>query len=502
LETVHYLRAIWRSWLLVVLSLLAGGAGGFLVAHNTTPLYRSAVRMIVSASATDTGTGTGTDDIATRALASARALAFSQIASTPPAVADSAAAAGYPGGTPTVTSTATAKDPFISISVVDTNGARAQAIATAYAQTLPTTVGRLEGHLAQPVRLTILSPASLPRRPFSPNIKRELALGIAVGLVLGIGIALLRETLNRTVRDSEELAQITGLTVLGTVPSDLPKKRLPAATDPRSARAEAYRQIRTTLLNASTSGPIRTVAVTSASLGEGKTSLSTNLASVFSRAGHQVALVDADLRRPRVDFYFDIKPTLGLTDVLSGTAALEDALTVLDGGRLAVLTSGPIPANPSEALGGVAMEAVLAQLAADYEFVFVDTPPVLPVTDALVLAPKVDGVVLVTRLGRTTRDRVKQALANIERVNATILGVVPNHAGKGKHSDYRYPYSYEAAHRGETPPSEIAPELFHGTLTAPARRAASGEQEDGSVDDFFQSGTGPAGGSARGSAGI
>ncbi len=199
-------------------------------------------------------------------------------------------------------------------------------------------------------------------------------------------------------------------------------------------------------------------------MGEGKTSVATNLAAVFSRAGHRVAIVDADLRRPRVAAVFEQPSKPGLSDVLARRVTLREALVVVDDGRLGILASGAIPANPSEALGGTGMEKVIAQLAADYEYVFIDTPPVLPVTDALVVAPMVDGVVLVTRLGRTTRERVKRALAAIDRVNAVPIGVVPNYAGKGADRDYRYGYKYTGSHKKmDETPADIDADLLQPT---------------------------------------
>jgi capsular exopolysaccharide synthesis family protein len=200
------------------------------------------------------------------------------------------------------------------------------------------------------------------------------------------------------------------------------------------------------------------MAVTSASLGEGKTSVVTNVAAAFSRAGHRVAVVDADLRRPCVATFFGLNPERGLTDVLAGTCSLGEALNVLDDGRLAVLTSGARPDNPSEALASAGMKQVLRQLADDYDYVFVDTPPVLPVSDPLVVAPLVDGVIVVIRLGRTTRDRMQRASKALERVNATTLGVVPNMSGKGRDRDYRYPYRY-ASLRGRKDVSASLPVL-------------------------------------------
>ena len=436
MEISDYLRLLKRSGLIIVLAVIVGGLAGFWVYGAKTPTYKSSVQMVVS------GNGqTPADETTGRLLASERALALSQVAGTVPAVNAAKNAAGYPDAAVSATSTANGNGPFLAVTVMGPSPTAAKAVAEAFAPTLPATMVNLEGATSSAIRVRNLAQASLPGRPSSPQIQRLVGLGLAAGLVLGIVIAVIREALDRTVRDTAELDELTDRTVLGTVPRDLPKKRLPATSSPRSARAEAYRQVRTTLINAR-HPQMQTMAVTSASLGEGKTSVATNVAAVFSRSGHRVAVVDADLRRPCVAAFFGVKPERGLTDVLAGACSLREALNLLNEGRLAVLTSGDLPANPSEALGGAAMKQVLRQLADEYDYIFIDTPPVLPVSDPLVLAPLVDGVILVIELGRTTRDRVKRATKALDRVNATILGLVPNKSGKGRDRDYRYPYRY------------------------------------------------------------
>jgi polysaccharide biosynthesis transport protein len=433
-ELPDYLRLLKRSGLIIILAVIAGGLAGYWVYGSKTPTYQSSVRMIVPGSARSAG-----DEITARLLAAQRAVAFSQVAGTPPALNAAKNAAGYPDAAAAATSSADGSSPFLTVNVQAPSATEAKAIADSFAPTLPATMVNLEGGV--PISVRNLAPANLPAKPSSPNIRKLVGLGLAAGLVLGIVIAVIRETLDRTVRDSEDVDELTDLTILGTVPREFPKKPLPATSSPRSARAEAYRQVRTTLLNAR-HPEMQTMAVTSPSLGEGKTSVATNVAAVFSRSGQRVAIVDADLRRPCVASFLGVQSERGLTDVLAGTCSLHEALNLLNDGRLAVLTSGALPVNPSEALGGAAMKQVLRQLADEYDYILIDTPPVLPVSDPLVLAPLVDGVILVIELGHTTRDRVKRATKALDRVNATILGVVPNKSGKGRDRDYRYPYRY------------------------------------------------------------
>jgi capsular exopolysaccharide synthesis family protein len=439
-DSSDFQRALKRSWLIIAMAAIAGALGGYWVYGSEAPLYQSSVQMIVSSRG-----GPNVDGVSAWLLESQRAVALSQVASTAPALEAAQKAAGYPDAAVSATSAPTAQAPFLTVSVVGQSPAVAKAVADEFAPTLPATMVAMAGRADSTIQVRNLAPACLPGKPFSPSIARQGWLGVAAGLLLGIMIALVREALDRTVRDSADVSELTGLTILGTIPRDLPRKLLPAASSPRSARAEAYRQVRTTLINARPPR-LRTMAITSASVGEGKTSVATNVAAAFSRAGCRVAVVDADLRRPCVATFFGLRPERGLTDVLAGTCSLREALTLADNGRLAVLTSGAPPANPSEALAGAAMKDVLRQLADEYDYVLIDTPPVLPVSDPLVLAPLVDGVIFVIQLGRTTRDRFARATKALQ-VSATIVGVVLNKSGSGRDRDYRYPYYAPARNR-------------------------------------------------------
>lgn len=436
MKTTDYLRILSRSWLIILIMVIAGGLGGFWIYHGSPSMYTSSVHLYVA------GSGSQPDEeIASRLLSSERAVALSQVARTAPAVQAAKKAAHYPHAAVTATATAAGNSPFFTITVKGRSAAQATAIANEFARTLPATMVSLEGPADRGIHVSNLAPASYSGKAVSPDLRRDIGLSLIVGLLLGVVIAVIRETFDRTVRDSTDLADVTDLTILGTIPRDEPKNQMPAMSAPRSARAEGYRQVRTTLLNVR-NPKLRTIAVTSAALGEGKTSLTTNVATAFSRAGHRVAVVDGDLRRPAVSTFFGVGTGRGLSEVLAGICSLDEALNVLDNGRLAILTSGARPANPSEALAGAAMKRVLADLADRYDYVFVDTPPVLPVSDPLVMATLVDAVVLVIQLGRTTRERLQRATSALARVNATVLGVVPNMSGKGRDRDYRYPYHY------------------------------------------------------------
>ncbi|MGD8626700.1 MAG: CpsD/CapB family tyrosine-protein kinase [Anaerolineae bacterium] len=198
-----------------------------------------------------------------------------------------------------------------------------------------------------------------------------------------------------------------------------------AVSDPRSPISEAYRTLRTNLDFASLDQALKTIAVTSAGVGEGKSTTLANLAVVSAQAGRRVVLVDADLRRPTLHQLFGLDNEAGLTTMVMDEAALAEPplqATSIEG--LSLLTSGPLPPNPAELMGSRRMAEVIAALAGEADQVFFDTPPVVAVTDAAVLATKVDGVLLVISAGKTRREYARTAVQRLEQINARLVGTV------------------------------------------------------------------------------
>jgi capsular exopolysaccharide synthesis family protein len=197
--------------------------------------------------------------------------------------------------------------------------------------------------------------------------------------------------------------------------------------DPRSPVSEAYRTLRTNLDFSSLDKPIKTMLVTSAGPGEGKSTVLANLAVTTAQAGRKVILVDCDLRRPTLHNIFNLKNDVGLTTMVVDDAAIESP-PLRDTGveDLQLVSSGPLPPNPSELLGSRRMEEIIAALLERADVVLFDAPPVVAVTDAAVLATKVDGVLLVVNAGGTKRDYARTAKARLEKVNANLLGAVLN----------------------------------------------------------------------------
>lgn len=436
METMNYLRAVRRSWYLVLIGLVFGAGAGWLAFHQATPNYRATLQLSVGY-----GQGQLADELASRALAAERAQAFIQIAGTAPVVAAAKNEAGLSNVGASVLAGGSATDSLFTITVTSTDRNAVAPIANAYPAVLIPQLTQLVGPLDSQVRLNTVQPAVTPAAPFSPVLSRDLGLGMIGGLLLGLLAALLIEVLDRAVRSPEEIAEISGLPVLGTVPADAGKDELPTVSSPRSARAEAYRQVRTAWF--ALTPPAQVIAITSATQGEGKTTLATNLATAVSRSGHSVVVVDADLRRPRVAGVFGLEPDApGLAAVLTGQAEIDDVIRGTGDAMPSVVAAGLLPSDPSELLGFPAFEKLIADLRERFDYVIVDTPPTLPVTDALVVAPRVDAMILVAGVGRATAQRIRRSISALQRVNATVAGVVPNGASGSAAIDYKYGYYY------------------------------------------------------------
>jgi capsular exopolysaccharide synthesis family protein len=297
------------------------------------------------------------------------------------------------------------------------------------------------------VRATTVAEAEVPAEPASPDVLLILAAGLVAGLAAGGGLAWLREALDTRVRDAEVLAEITTVPLVGTVGTWAERDggRIVVASAPHSPAAESIRQLRTNLqflrVGSEAGGGVRAgahvVAVTSALPGEGKSTLSSNLAVALAQTGARVLLVDADLRRPTVAEVLRLEGGVGLTTVLAGEAEVVDVVQEWGTSGLQVLASGAVPPNPAELLGSPAMRRLVDQLRQAYDYVVLDTAPLLPVADAAVLSRLVDGTVVVAHAGSVRRAQLVQALGNLERVSGRILGVVLNRVRRDEEA-----YSY------------------------------------------------------------
>ncbi len=314
--------------------------------------------------------------------------------------------------------------------------------------------------------VTVIEPAVAPVSPISPRTLLNTLVAAVLGLLFALGIIIVAEHLYDGIRDSEAVSEVTGLSTLGTIARMKGDKdrneiyRLATILHPRSAIAEAYRTLRTNVEFSSVDAPVRTILVTSAVAGEGKTVTAANLAVVFAQAGLRVLLVDADLRKPGIHRVFDLDNAHGLTTLLRSDGVSLDALTqTTEQANLRILTSGPLPPNPAELTASQRMRSLLERMTGSDELVIFDSPPLQGVTDSAILSTLVDGTLFVIDVDRSRRRAVRQALESLAKADALILGAVLNRVPVRSLSDDAsfYGDSFETVETGERTRADLPP---------------------------------------------
>lgn len=294
--------------------------------------------------------------------------------------------------------------------------------------------------------LTVIEPAVLPVFPIGPNKNMTVILSTVIAMGIAVGAAYLLEFVDDTLKSPEEITRLLNLPVIGYL-TEMGKGQNEAAyvaKKPRSIVAEAFRALRVNLDFVGVDEPLKTILVTSSGVSEGKTSVATNLAIVMAQAGKKVILLDADLRRPNVHRSLELPNTKGLSDVFRGNVELQELPLAWTESNLSVITAGSIPPNPTDLLGSKRMDAILDQLAQEVDMVVIDGPPLL-VSDAAVLAAKVNGVLLVIRHGYTRKGAIKAALEQLHRTGARVVGIALNRlprTSEGYYGRYHYYNSY------------------------------------------------------------
>jgi len=298
--------------------------------------------------------------------------------------------------------------------------------------------------------IVVAEPAELPRYPIKPRKLQNTLLAAVVGCMLAVGVAFLIEYLDDTIKSSEDISQAMGLSTLGAItrfhsPDD--HDRLITAAHPRSPISEEYRALRTNIQYSTVDKPLRTLLVTSVNPTEGKTTTVANLGTVMAQAGLSVIVVDSDLRRPALHNYFEVSKNLGLTNALLDKNPNPDGyLQPTEVENLRLLACGPLPPNPSELLNSQRMRDLIEQLKEEADVLLFDSPPILAVTDASILANQVDGVLLVVDAGTTRREVAQRGKEQLDKVGANVLGAALNklsHKGAGGYYYYYYYYSSE-----------------------------------------------------------
>lgn len=446
MELRDYLKVVRRRWRIIVTSLLVVVALAAIVTYRTTPQYQSDARLFVSTSDQSASEAFQGGSFAIQRVTSYADLVNGQELSS--RVVDKLSLKISPATlSKEITATVVPETVILEISATDPDPARAQQIAQTTASELTGFVKELEtpdGKKTAPIKASIVDAASLPTSPVSPQPLRNIGLAIVLGLLLGVGLAVVGELLDTSVKGPDDIAEISDSPVLGGIlfDSDAPKHPLLTDLSPYSPRAEAFRILRTNLQFVDVDQNKKVFVITSSVPGEGKTSTASNIALALQTAGQRTLLIDGDLRRPQLSKLFGLEGSVGLTSILLGRIDLEEAVQEHRESGLSVLTSGTLPPNPAELLQSKAMRLLLEQVRVHYDVIVIDAPPLLPVTDAALLAAEADGAVVVVRQGKTTRDQLSTSMARLKGIGAQPLGVTLNMVAHRGRRGYGYGYGY------------------------------------------------------------
>jgi receptor protein-tyrosine kinase len=465
-----YLDVLRAQWALVVAVTLGTVALAALYTWQATPQYASTTSLFVSTSSTDDSQAFQNSQFSLQRVKSyADLVKQGEIADRVIDRLDLSETSKELRSQ--ISATAQLDTVILDITVTDPSPKRAQQIAAAVADVFVGYVGELEtppGRDQATIKATVTDRADEPTSPVSPQPLRNLGLGVVLGLLLGAGIAVLRETLDTTVTMPRQLEEAMGAPVIGAIPFDSTAGGAPLLSeiDDYSPRSEAFRVLRTNLQFIDPDGEKKVFVLTSAVPGEGKSTTACNLALTLSQNGQRVALVEGDLRRPRISTYLNVVNTVGLTTVLIGRVSLDEAIQDTQHTNLSVLACGTTPPNPAELLQSRHMAMVIEQLRAEFDVVLIDAPPLLPVTDAALIASAVDGAIIVVRHGETHMEEVAGSVERLAGVGvkplASIMNMVPTKRGR-----YGYGYGYGYAPTGE---ADAAP--------APRRARRGGRRAD------------------------
>lgn len=442
------LRRRWMSILLIIAIAMGISAG---ITFTRTPKYESKTQVFLTVNVRDT-----TDAFAALYFASSRAASYAAAAKSTELSERVIRQLDLDVTPEDLSSRIDAEvvelTSLIQISVKDENARDAQTIADVTAEEFTKYIQSLEspgGGDAQ-ILVQVTDRATYNPGQVSPTVTLNLVVAFLIGLLLGIALAVAREILDRTIRTADHVGELTESPVLASIGFDGDIKSAPLLTDLGgfAARTEAFRLLRTNLQFIDLDHQPRCIVITSAVPGEGKTMTSTNLAVALAQTGRNTLIIDADLRRPRVASTLGLDPAIGLTTALVGKTEIHDAIQVHEASGLHVLASGAKPPNPTEILQSKITQDLIRRLRSSYDMVIIDAPPLLPVADASVLAKLADGVIIVVRHAKTTKDQVNEAINRLNQVGARLYGVVVNMVAKRAVGSYYYYYYEESAPTG------------------------------------------------------
>ncbi|MFC9984524.1 polysaccharide biosynthesis tyrosine autokinase [Microbacterium keratanolyticum] len=449
MELRDYLRIVRAHWIVIILATALGAGVAFGWSLLQPKVYTADATGIVTATSNDGSTGSA---LIGNQLAQSRVKSYLNLGSWRAVAEHAIDELGLDTSPESLVSRVTLTNPIdttvLKVTATGSTPEDAQKLAEAWMRGMAAEISTLEGGTSTTpgaVTLTVGDSARLPSAPSSPNMRLNVLLGAGVGLALGLAYAFLRHMLDRRVRHPRDIERETGVSVIGTLPleKNLSGERqvidfsLGGSDRVSHHTVEAIRELRTNLQFIDVDNPPRVIVVTSSVPGDGKSTVSVNLASSLAAAGQWAILIDCDLRRPVIADIFGMSKDAGLTDILAGRAQLEDVtFRPQKDTPLAVIGAGRIPPNPSELLGSQRMRDFVRALS-ESAIVILDSPPVLPVTDAAVLAGSADGVIIIASSGKTTFDMLQRAVANITRSTGRVLGIVLNRVPrKGSASAY------------------------------------------------------------------
>lgn len=437
------LKVLRSRWITVCVTVLITTLGAVAYTLTQTPLYQATTRLYVSTTA-----GSSVADLYSgNRLSQDRVLSYTQLVMGETLAQRAADRLGLDKLDASVTAKSKPGTVLIDVAVIDASPVRARDIANALSDEFVVMVRELETPIsgsAPDARVVVEQRASVPSAPVVPEKKKNLALGLGLGAILGVGLALLRDQLDRSIKSPEVVEEVTGTSVVGYIPFD---KNLASAhvisfdTD-NSGTAEGFRKLRTNLQFLAVDQPPRLIVVTSTSPSEGKSTTAINVALSLAEAERNVVLVDGDFRRPRLAKYLDLVGSVGLSTVLSGSASLDEVLQETSFSHLTVLTAGSSPPNPSELLGSLTAKRTFSDLRTMFDYVIVDSPPLLAVTDGAILAAEADGAIVAVRAGETKRDQLAHAIGVLRDVDANVLGAVLTMLPTRGSGSYNYSYNY------------------------------------------------------------
>lgn len=426
-------REVWRAlrqgWLLMAACGVAVGLIALGASIAQTPEYQSTATMYVTSGSDDNSATAYQGSLASqqRVASYGRLVTTNEVVSK--ALAQAALRLSLSDAKKALTATAVPDTVLLDITTTDSDPGVARDLANSVAASMTAYVAQLETPAVggQPLaKLSLVSPAEAAGTPVSPKTIRNVVIGVLAGLFIGILSVLTRARLGTRITGEDEVTELTGLPILGLIPDDdrLKRRGVIDFSSGAMVAAEAYRKLRTNLAFTQVDSPPKLILISSAVSGEGKTTTVMNLAAALVEDGKSVVVVDADLRRPQVSSRSDVLASIGLTSWLRGDTSIDDLVQQSAIPGLYILAAGPRPPNPAELLGTQRSASALDKLAKSFDYVLVDTPPALPVTDAAIVAQFVDGVILVARTGKTKVSDLLAACDAMAVSRTSLLGIV------------------------------------------------------------------------------